>query len=180
MSYNEVLLMGNLTRDPETKSLPGGGTVCNFGMATNRKWRTTDGEDREDVCFVDCAAFAGTGEVVQNHFAKGSLIFFRGRLRFDSWESDGGKRSKLSVIVEHISFVYDGKRKDDRQQQTSAPARNQPQRSYPQQAQPPRSPQSSPLSNSQQLQARPEDAKTFKPNTDVDFDPNENFDNIPF
>ncbi len=105
-SFNKVLLMGNLTRDPAHKQLPGGTSVCEFGIACNRKWKTQGGEEREEVLFADCTAFARTGEVIAQYFTKGKPIFIEGRLKFDSWEGkDGTKRSKLSIVVENFQFV---------------------------------------------------------------------------
>ncbi len=106
-SYNKVLLMGNLTRDPQMKYLPSQTAVCEFGIASNRKYRTQGGEDREEVCFVDCTAFGRTGEVINQYCTKGKPIFIEGRLKFDSWEDrqGGGKRSKLSVVVDNFQFI---------------------------------------------------------------------------
>jgi single-strand DNA-binding protein len=107
-SYNRVLLMGNLTRDPQLKYLPGGDkAVVEFGLATNRKYKTADGQEKEDVCFVDCTAFNKTGELINQYFTKGKPIFVEGRLKLDQWEdkNGGGKRSKLTVTVENFQFV---------------------------------------------------------------------------
>jgi single-strand DNA-binding protein len=107
MSVNKTILVGNLTRDPETKDLPGGSIVAEFGLAMNRKFKASNGEDREEVTFVDCAAYGKTGEIIAKYFEKGKAIYVEGRLRFDSWEDKqgGGKRSKLSVVVESFSFL---------------------------------------------------------------------------
>ncbi|MGE0481554.1 MAG: single-stranded DNA-binding protein [Phycisphaerae bacterium] len=106
MSFNRVILMGNLTRDPQLKYLPSNTPVCEFGVATNRKWRDKDGQQREEVCFVDVAAFGRTGETINQYMTKGRPILIEGRLKYDQWTAqDGGKRSKLSVIAESFSFV---------------------------------------------------------------------------
>src|SRR3954468_2820094 len=115
-SVNRVILIGNLTRDPQTKQLPGAGggtSVCEFGLAMNRRYRTQAGEEREDVCFIDCAAFGKTGEVIQQYCTKGKQLFVEGRLKYDTWDdrSGGGKRSKLSLIVENFQFL--GSRQED-------------------------------------------------------------------
>lgn len=112
-SFNRVLLMGHLTRDPELKFLPSQTPVTEFGLAVNRKYKTAAGEAKEDVCFVDCTAFAKTAELISQYFTKGKPIFLSGRLKFDSWEDrqGGGKRSKLTVVVEEFQFI-DGKRED--------------------------------------------------------------------
>ncbi len=106
-SFNKVLLMGNLTRDPQMKYLPSQTAVCEFGIASNRKFRTQGGEDREEVLFVDCTAFGRTGEVINQYCTKGKPIFIEGRLKFDSWDdrNGGGKRSKLSVVVDNFQFI---------------------------------------------------------------------------
>ncbi|MDB5292758.1 MAG: single-stranded DNA-binding protein [Phycisphaerales bacterium] len=106
-SFNKVLLMGNLTRDPQLKYLPSQTAVAEFGVACNRKFRTAQGEDREEVTFVDVAAFGKTGEVINQYFTKGKPIFIEGRLKYDQWEDKqgGGKRSKLTVVVENFQFV---------------------------------------------------------------------------
>jgi single-strand DNA-binding protein len=108
-SFNKVMLMGNLTRDPQVRTLPGGNNtnVAEFGLATSRRFRTHDGEDREDVCFVDCTAFGKQADVIAQFCTKGKPIFIEGRLKYDSWDdkNGGGKRSKLSVVVENFQFV---------------------------------------------------------------------------
>ena len=111
-SYNKVILMGNLTRDPELRSLPSGTTVVNFGLAVSERWKDKNtGEQREEVCFVDIDAFGRQGEVVNEYFSKGKPILVEGRLRFRQWETDSGeKRSKLSVTLDRFSFV--GSRQD--------------------------------------------------------------------
>jgi single-strand DNA-binding protein len=105
--FNKVILVGNLTRDPQLKYLPSQTAVAEFGIAMNRKWRDQQGQDREEVCFVDCAAFGKTGEFVNQYFQKGKPILIEGRLKYDQWEDKqgGGKRSKLSVVVETCSFI---------------------------------------------------------------------------
>lgn len=106
-SYNKVLLMGNLTRDPQLKYLPSQTPVVEFGIACNRKFKTQTGEQREEVTFVDCSAFGRTAEVINQYFTKGKPIFIEGRLKFDSWDDKqgGGKRSKLTVQIENFQFI---------------------------------------------------------------------------
>jgi single-strand DNA-binding protein len=106
-SYNRVTLIGNLTRDPQMKFLPSQMAVTEFGLAMNRKFRTASGEDREEVTFVDITAFGKQAEVLNQYCTKGKLIFIEGRLKFDSWEdkNGGGKRNKLSVVVENFQFL---------------------------------------------------------------------------
>jgi single-strand DNA-binding protein len=107
-SFNKVLLMGNLTRDPQLKYIPSSNTaVAEFGIACNRKFRTANGEDREEVTFVDVTAFGKQAEVINQYMTKGKPIFIEGRLKLDQWEdkNGGGKRSKLTVVIENFQFV---------------------------------------------------------------------------
>src|SRR5438552_9721865 len=105
--YNKVILMGNLARDPQLKYLPSQTAVAEFGLAMNRRWKDPQGQDREEVCFVDCAAFGKTGEMINQYFTKGKPILIEGRLKLDQWEDKqgGGKRSKLSVVIENFHFI---------------------------------------------------------------------------
>lgn len=105
-NLNKVLLMGNLTRDPELRYLQSGTAVCDFGLATNRKWRSKTGEQKEEVCFVDITFFGRTAEVVSEFMKKGRPMFIEGRLKLDTWTGkDGQKRSKLHVIGENMQFI---------------------------------------------------------------------------
>src|SRR5437763_12199096 len=106
-SFNKVLLMGNLTRDPQLKYLPSQTAVAEFGLACNRRFKTQTGEDREEVTFVDCTAFGKQAEVINQYCTKGKPLFIEGRLKFDSWEDKqgGGKRSKLTVVIENFQFI---------------------------------------------------------------------------
>jgi single-strand DNA-binding protein len=108
-SFNKVILLGNLTRDPQLKHLPSNTAVVEFGVACNRKFRTANGEDKEEVTFVDVTSFGKQAEVINQYFQKGKPIFIEGRLKFDSWEDKqgGGKRSKLTVVIENFQFVGD-------------------------------------------------------------------------
>lgn len=114
MYLNKVLLAGHLTRDVELKYTQAGTAIGNFGIAINRKWKDKDGEQKEEVCFVDCNAFARTAEVISEFLVKGSPILIEGRLQFNQWETtDGQKRSTLRVVVESFQFVPDGKTKGE-------------------------------------------------------------------
>jgi single-strand DNA-binding protein len=106
-SFNKVMLMGNLTRDPQVKQLPNNTVVADFGLACSRRYRTAAGEDREEATFVDCSAFGRQAEVISQFCKKGKPLFIEGRLKFDSWDDKqtGAKRSKLSVVVENFQFV---------------------------------------------------------------------------
>ncbi len=104
--FNKVLLMGNLTRDPQLSYLPSQTAVVEFGLAVNRKWKGQDGSDREETCFVDCRAFGRTAENINKYLKKGRPLFVEGRLSFDSWTAqDGTKRSKHRVTVESFQFL---------------------------------------------------------------------------
>jgi single-strand DNA-binding protein len=107
-SLNKVLLMGNMTRDPQLSYLPSQTPVIEFGIAMSRKFKKQDGTMAEDTCFVDCRLFGKRAEVVNKYFKKGDPIFVEGRLQYDSWEKDGKKNSKIRVFVENFEFVGKG------------------------------------------------------------------------
>lgn len=111
-SYNRVILMGNLTRDPELKYLPSGNSVVNFGIAMNERWTDREtGEQKEAPCFVDIEAWGRQAEVANEYLQKGSPVFIDGSLKFESWEADDGtKRSRLRVRVFRIQLI--GGRRD--------------------------------------------------------------------
>ncbi len=133
MNFNKVFLGGRITRDIALKYLPSNTAVAEFGLAVNRKYKTSGGEEREDVLFVDCSAFGKTGEIINQYFGKGKEIFVEGRLKYDSWEdkNGGGKRSKLSVIVDQFQFVGGRDDRQDGGDQDKAPPQRQQQRPAP-------------------------------------------------
>lgn len=105
-SFNKVILMGNLTRDPETRVTASGITICKLGLAVSRVYSTRDGERREETTFVDIDAFGKQAEVITKYMRKGKPIMIEGRLKLDQWEgNDGQKRSKLGVVLENFQFV---------------------------------------------------------------------------
>lgn len=106
-SFNKVLLMGNLTRDVELRHTPNNQAVAKFGMACNRRWRTPDGEQREEVMFIDCEAWGKTAEFMSQFFQKGRPVLIEGRLKLDQWEDKEtkAKRSRHVVVVESFHFV---------------------------------------------------------------------------
>lgn len=105
-SLNRVFLMGNLTRDPQLKYTQSGLAVCDFGLAVNRKYRTGQGEDREETLFVDITVFARQAETASEYLSKGRPVFIEGRLKFDQWtNAEGQKRSKLSVVADRVQFL---------------------------------------------------------------------------
>lgn len=108
-SYNKVILMGNLTRDPELRVTPKGTPVCQIGLAVNEKFKDKDGNAREEVTFVDVDVFGRQAEVIAKYMSKGRPILVEGRLRLDTWESkEGEKRSKLKVVLDNFQFVGSG------------------------------------------------------------------------
>ncbi len=116
-SLNKVLLIGNLTRDPEVRMLPSGRPVCKFGIAINRNFKDAEGNRREDTTFVDVEAFGPRGEALARFFGKGKPIFVEGRLKLDQWESQSGeKRSRLLVELDNWEFV--GSRQDNYEAQS--------------------------------------------------------------
>ncbi len=104
---NKVMLIGRLTRDPQLKYLPSQTAVCEFGIAVGRKWKSPTGEQREDTTFVDCACFGKSADIFQQYMAKGKQVYVEGRLKLDTWEDKqgGGKRSKMSLVVENFIFL---------------------------------------------------------------------------
>ncbi len=105
-NFNKILLMGNLTRDPQLSYTPNQTAVVDFGLAVNRRWKGQDGENREETCFVDCRAFGRLAENINKYMTKGRPLFVEGRLSFNSWTAqDGTKRSKHRVTVENFQFL---------------------------------------------------------------------------
>ena len=106
-NFNQVILLGNLTRDPQLKYLPNQTPVVEFGLAVSRKFKMQNGEEREEVCFVDCSAFGKQAEVINQYCQKGKSLLVEGRLKYDTWEDKqgGGKRSKHSVVVDNFQFL---------------------------------------------------------------------------
>ena len=110
---NKVILLGNLTRDPELKFLQNGTAVCNFGLAVNERWNDAEtGEQKENVHFVEVEAWGRQAEVVNEYFVKGSQMLLEGSLKFEQWDAeDSTKRSRLKVRLQRFNFI--GKREDN-------------------------------------------------------------------
>ena len=110
-SFNKVIIMGNLTRDPELRYTPKGSAVVQLGLAVNRKWKTETGETKEEVSFIDVDVFGRQAEVVAQYMRKGRPLLVEGRLKQDTWEDKNThqKQSKLKVVLESFAFV-DGNR----------------------------------------------------------------------
>jgi single-strand DNA-binding protein len=105
-NLNKVMLIGNLTRDPELRYLQSGTAVCDFGLAVNRSYRTGGGEQKEEVLFIDVTAFGKQAEIVSEYLQKGRPVFVEGRLRLDQWTgNDGQRRSKINVVLENFQFL---------------------------------------------------------------------------
>ena len=123
-SYNKVILLGNLTRDPQLKYLANQTAVCEFGIATNRKYKVQD-DPREEVTFVDVTAFGKQAEVIAQYMKKGKPIYVEGRMQTRSWEGkeDGKKQYKTEVVVETFQFGpstrEDGDRSDSSAQDST-------------------------------------------------------------
>ena len=109
-SFNKVMLMGNLTRDPELRFTPNGAAVANFGLATNRKYKVGD-DLKEEVCYVEITVWGKQGENCAEYLSKGRSAFIEGYLKFSKWETDDGqKRNKLEVVANTVQFL--GSRND--------------------------------------------------------------------
>lgn len=105
-NFNKVFLMGNLTRDIEMRYTSGNQGVANFGLAVNRRYRTKEGENREETTFVDCEAWGRTAEVMNEYLSKGRPVFVEGRLKLDQWQDkEGNNRKQLRVVVENFQFI---------------------------------------------------------------------------
>jgi len=108
-NYNKVILVGNLTRDPQMSYLPSQTPVVEFGLAINRRWKAQDGQNRDETCYIDCTAFGKQAETINQYLSKGRGVLVEGRLQYDTWEGkDGTKRSKHRVVVERFQFIGPG------------------------------------------------------------------------
>ncbi len=104
-SFNQVTLMGNLTRDPELRTTPNGQSVCSFALALNRSYKGGDGEWKEMTDFIDIVAWGPLGERVAQYLTKGRPALVSGRLQSRSWEQDGQKRNKVEVVANDVTFL---------------------------------------------------------------------------
>jgi len=152
-SLNKVILLGNLTRQPELRYTSGGMALCEFGLAMNRRF-TANNQDREEVCFVDIVVWGKQGENCGKYLEKGSQIMLEGRLQLDQWQDKdtGAKRSKLRVVAEMVQFLNKSDKAGAEGYESEGgyseePPQSQPQSQYQppqqqqQQYQPPRQPQ---------------------------------------
>jgi len=105
-SFNRVILVGNLTRDPEVRYIPSGTAVADIGLAVNDRRKNANGEWVEETTFVDVTLWGRTAEVASEYLSKGSPILVEGRLKLDTWEgNDGQKRSKMRVVCERMQML---------------------------------------------------------------------------
>ena len=103
---NAVLLLGNLTRDPELRYTPNGAAVAQFGLGVNRRWRGEGGALQEEACFVEVVVWGKPAEAVAAHLTKGRAVVVEGRLQLDQWQTDGGeRRSRLKVVAHRVTFL---------------------------------------------------------------------------
>ena len=120
-SFNKVILMGNLTRDPQLKYLPSKTAVCEFGIAVNRKWRTQDGKDGEETSYFECQCWGKTAETFNEYMAKGRPVLLEGRLKQDRWTgTDDKPKSVVRIQVESFQFIGN---KPESQKPAEAPER---------------------------------------------------------
>jgi single-strand DNA-binding protein len=104
-SFNQVTLMGNLTRDPELRTTPNGASVCSFSLALNRSYKNSEGNWTEATDYIDIVAWGPLGERVAQYLTKGRPALVSGRLQSRSWEQDGAKRSKVEVVAQDVTFL---------------------------------------------------------------------------
>ena len=121
--FNKVILMGNLTRDPEVRQAPSGAKVADLGLAVSQNWRDKSGQTREVTCFVDVVVWEKLAELCQQYLAKGSSVLVEGRLQMDEWKNQQGeKRTKLRVRAETVKFLGSPLKRDDTAQHGAASA----------------------------------------------------------
>jgi len=110
-NLNKVMLIGNLTRDPELRVTPKGTAICTFSLAVNRKFKDESGGEREEVTYVDIEAWGKSGENISKYCTKGRPLFVEGRLRLDQWEdkTTKEKRSRMKVVCENFQFLGTGR-----------------------------------------------------------------------
>lgn len=105
MNLNKALIIGNLTRDPELRTLPSGKSVVSFSVATNRTWVNQAGEKQQDTQFHNIVSFGKQAEVIKQYLTKGSMIFIEGRIQTRTWDAqDGAKRSRTEIVVDNFQF----------------------------------------------------------------------------
>jgi len=134
-SFNKVILLGNLTRDPEMRVTANDLAIAQIGLAVNRQYKTRDGERREETTFVDVDAFGRDAETLSRYLKKGDPLMLEGRLKLNQWEdSEGKKQSKLRVVLERFQFIGGGRADNsgsgnDGYEQSSPPRNSAPSQS---------------------------------------------------
>lgn len=128
-SLNKVFLIGNLTRDPEVRYLPSGAAVADLRVASNRRYKTQQGEDKEETVYVNVSAWGRQAETCGQYLSKGSPILVEGRLRYEEWEKDGQRNSRISITAERVQFMSGPKSSSEygdapapRSQESSSPS----------------------------------------------------------
>jgi len=114
-SYNRIIMMGNLTRDPELKQLTSGQSVCRFSLASNRQFKNKQsGTMVQEVCFVDIDVWGPQADVCKQYLSKGRPVLVEGRLKLDSWQdAEGNRRSKHSIVADRVTFLSGGASAED-------------------------------------------------------------------
>lgn len=119
--FNQVIIMGNLTRDPELRTIPSGQSVCSFSIAVNRSWTNSDGETQDAVDYFDVVAWAKLGELVNQYMSKGRRCLVVGRLQNQTWEAqDGTKRKRTEIVANDVTFLDGGSGTTDSSGQSSS------------------------------------------------------------
>jgi single-strand DNA-binding protein len=125
-SLNKVILMGNLTREPAVRYTPGGAAVCEFGLAINRKF-SSNGQDKEETCFVDIVVWGKQAESCGRYLEKGSSALVEGRLQYDQWQDKetNAKRSRLRIVAERVQFMSSSRGETRDEQEYQQPSQQQ-------------------------------------------------------
>lgn len=119
-SYNKVIILGHMTKDPDLAYLPSQTAVIEFTLATNRKYKNADGQECDDTCFIDCRMYGKRAEVISKYCKKGTPLMVEGRLQLDRWEAqDGSKRSKHRIMASDFTFVGGGQETKQEPSQSS-------------------------------------------------------------
>lgn len=127
MTLNKVMVIGNLTRDPETRTTPAGTAVCTFGVATNRVWTDTQGQKQDEAEFHNVVAFGRLAEICTQYLGRGRKVYIEGRMKTREWTAqDGAKRNRTEVIAENMIMLDrapgDGKQQFNKRQPAAPPA----------------------------------------------------------
>ncbi len=129
-SLNKVFIIGNLTRDPEVRYLPSGAAVADVRLASNRRYKTQQGEDKEETVYVNVSVWGRQAETCGQYLSKGSPVLVEGRLRYEEWEKDGQRNSRISITAERVQFMGGPKSSSEygdapasRSSETPAPSR---------------------------------------------------------